>query len=203
LKRRRRPPPDPAGIDLDGRRLVRIIAFVHFTVGVHAAMRLVQELLTMRVMGISESFVNLIEESVSSVVNLLLALGLWFTRPAARWLAIAWYLLLSIFAFYAAYWWWHFHVVVDSSSWPEHASGKLMPLFLLVFMFLPRVKRAFTSSKHRPARALEAEPSPSEPVPTPAARWSIASLITLLFLIVVVSNLAVDTAVWISRSGSE
>ena len=68
-------------------------------------------------------------------------------------------------------------------------------------MFLPRVKGVFARSKPKPTPDLES--IVSEPAPAPNRRWSIWSLIALLFLIVVVSNLAVDTADWIKRSIAE
>ena len=40
----------------------------------------------------------------------------------------------------------------------------------------------------------------SEPASDAARRWSIFSLLALLFLIIAVSNLAVDTADWIDRA---
>ena len=81
----------------------------------------------MREMGISESFVNLIEEATSTVVNLLLAVGLWFAVRVARWLAIAWYVLLSVIAAIVTSWLWRFHVPIDPSEWPVQLAGKVMP----------------------------------------------------------------------------
>ena len=60
----------------------------------------------MRLMGISESFVNLIAESVSVIINPLVALGLWLAHRWARWLAIGWYLLLSAVGVMVAVWLW-------------------------------------------------------------------------------------------------
>ena len=145
--------PAPAGrqnlVDraLDGRRLVTIACFIHLAIGVHAAVRLVQELLTMREMGISESFVNLIEEAISTVVNPLIALGFWFALRETRWLAIAWYVLLSVIAGIVTSWLWRYHVPINPSEWPVQLAGKVMPFFLLVMMFLPRVKGVFARSK--------------------------------------------------------
>jgi hypothetical protein len=183
---------------LDSHRLVRIAALIHLGIGLHAALRLVEELLTMRVMGVSESFVNLIAQTVSVVINPLVARGLWRARPAGRRLAIGWYLLLSGIAVYVVVWWWRFHVAVEPGSWPEHFTGKLMPLFLLVVLFLPRVKSVFTRSKTEPAADFELTASGARPAPS--GRWSIISLIALLFLIGVISNLGVDIAEWIERT---
>jgi hypothetical protein len=76
-----------------------------------------------------------------------------------------------------------------------------MPLFLLVLMFLPRVKGVFAPRKN--------EGIPSEGVarddlsPAVSARWSVASVGAVLFLIVVYSNFVVDSADWIERSIAE
>ena len=119
-------------------------------ISVHAAVRLAQELLTMREMGIPESFVNLIEESISAIVNLLLALGLWLAHRWARWLAIAWYLLLSVIAVIVSAWLLALPGGRRSQRWwPEYLAGKLMPLFLLVVMFLPRVRTSFCAVETR------------------------------------------------------
>jgi hypothetical protein len=187
-------------IDLgrDGRRLVTIAALIHLGITIQAVVRLVQELLTMREMGVSESFANLIGQTISVVVNPLLALGLWLGRRAARWTAIGWYVLLSVVGVIVTVWRWRFQAAVDLTWWPDYFAGKLMPLFLLVVMLLPRVKRVFVRSKVAPVPDLGL--IPDQPSPMPERRWSIISLIALLCLIVVLSNLAVDSADWIERS---
>ncbi len=68
---------NPAAIDLDGRRLVKIAALIHLGISVQALVRLIQELLTMREMGVTESFENLVGQTCSVIVNPLLALGFW------------------------------------------------------------------------------------------------------------------------------
>ena len=201
VKKRRLDRSNLADIGLDGRRVVRIVALIHLGLGLHGAILLVQELLTFRVMGVAESFANLIIESFSVVINPPLALGLWRARPWARWLAIAWYAFLALVGMRVAYWLWHFQVPIEPRSWPNHLAGKAMPFILIVDMFLPRVKRVF--ARRKKGTAPEVDPSANEPGPEPTGRWSIVSLIGLLFLIVVVSNLAVDTADWIERSVAE
>jgi hypothetical protein len=188
-------------IGLDERRVVRIVALIHLGLGLHGAILLVQELLTFRVMGVAESFANLIVESFSVIVNPPLALGLWLARPWARRLAIAWYAFLAVVGVMVAQWLWRYQVAIEPRTWPNHLAGKVMPFFLIVVMFLPRVKRVFARPKT--LKAPEVEPGADELGPEPTGRWSIVSLIGLLFLIVVVSNLAVDTADWIERSVAE
>jgi hypothetical protein len=198
LRNRRLEPGSDPDAGLDGRRLVRIAALIHLGISVQAVVRLVQELLTMREMGVAESFVNLIGQTFSVIVNPLLALGLWRTWRSARWTAIAWYVLLSVLGVIVTVWRWNFQAAIDLTWWADYFAGKLMPLFLLLVMFLPRVKRVFIRPKVKPAPVLD--PIATEPVPIPKGRWSIISLIALLCLIVLLSNLAVDSADWIERS---
>jgi hypothetical protein len=198
VQNRRRKTTDPAAINFDARRVVRIVALIHLGLGFHGAIRLVQELLTLRMMGVTESFANFIVESLAVIVNPLLAIGLWLARPMARFSAIAWYLFLSAIAVIVTHWYWYYHVPVEPRTWPNHLAGKLMPLFLLVVMFLPRVKQVFARKKK--ALLPPNEIDSTEPAPALHGRWSIVSLVALLFLIVVGSNLAVDSADWIERS---
>ena len=140
-------PPIRGGSPSMAGALVRIVALIHLSLGLHGAIRLVQELLTMRVMGVTESFANFVVELISVIVNPLLAIGFWRARPMARYWAIAWYVFLSAIAVFVAHWYWRYHVPVEPRSWPNHLAGKVMPLFLLVVMFLPRVKRVFARRK--------------------------------------------------------
>jgi hypothetical protein len=201
VKKRRLDRSNLAEVAGDGRRVVRIVALIHLGLGLHGAVLLVQELLKLRVMGVPESFATLVIETLAVIVNPPLALGLWLARRGARWSAIAWYLFLAVLGVVVARWLWHYGVAIEPRSWPNHLAGKLMPFFLLVVMFLPRVKRVFARPKKKTISevALEA----IEPGPEKMERWSIVSLICLLFLIVVVSNFAVDAADWIERSVSE
>lgn len=187
--------------------MVKIIALIHVGIGVHAAIRLAQELLTMRVMGVAESFVNLIEQSISVIVNPLIALGFWRAWRSARWLAIGWYLLLSVIGVIVSEWYWRvpLHGRFPEASrfawWPDYFADRVMPLFLLILMFVPRVKRTFARGKAAPQGGLEAAAS-EQTARSPSRRWSGLSVIVLLFLMIVLSALAVATADWIERSVS-
>ena len=183
---------------LDGRRLVHIVALIHLGISVQAMVRLAQELLTMREMGVAESFANFIGQTISVAVNPLLALGFWRAWRWARRLAIGWYVLLSLIGVIVTVWRFRFHAPIDLTWWPDYFAGKLMPVFLLAVMFMPRVKRVF--GRPRNALATDAQPAANEPEPNPVRRWSIISLIALLCMIIVFSNLAVDSADWIDRS---
>jgi hypothetical protein len=198
VKNRRLRATDRAAIGLDGRRVVRMIALVHLGLGLHGAIRLAQEILTMRVMGVTESFANFVVETISVIVNPLLAAGLWRRRPAARYSAIAWYLFLSVIGVLVIHWYWRYQVPVELRSWPNHLTGKVMPLFLLVLMFLPRVKQVFARQKTPTAPSNGCDTN--GPAPELGARWSVVSLVAWSFLIMVASNLMIDTADWIERS---
>ena len=147
LRNRRFERKNAAGVGLDGRRLVKIAAFIHLGISVQAVVRLTQELLTMREMGVPESIPNLIGQTISVIVNPLLALGFWRASRFARWPAILWYVLLAVIGVIVTYWRWNFHAAIDLTWWADYFAGKLMPLFLLVVMFLPRVRRAFSRPK--------------------------------------------------------
>jgi hypothetical protein len=198
IKNRRLDRSIPADIDLDGRRLVKILALMHLVISVQAVVRLTQELLTMREMGVTESFENLIGQTISVVVNPLLALGFWRAWRAARWMAFAWYVLLSVIGVIVTVFRLRFPVAVDPLWWADYFAGRLMPLFLLFVLFLPRVKRVFARPKVKPEA--DVAHAANEPEPARSPRWSIISVFALLCLIVVISNLAVDTADWVERS---
>ena len=183
---------------LDGRRLVKILAILHLVISVQALVRLTQELLTMREMGIPESFKNFIGQSIAVAVNPFLALGFWRSWRAARFTAIPWYVLLSVISVIVTSVIFRFPAALDPLWWADYFAGRLMPFFLLFVMFLPRVKRVFARPKVKPAGAIEQ--ASNEPAPVRNARWSSISIFALLCSIVVFSNLAVDIADWVERS---
>ncbi len=198
VRNRRRDRNNPAVIGLDGRRLVKIAALIHLGISVQALVRLIQELLTMREMGVTESFENLVGQTCSVIVNPFLALGFWRSLRSARWTAIPWYALLSVISVIVTSVIFRFPAALDPLWWADYFAGRLMPLFLLFVMFLPRVKRVFARPKVKPAAAIEQ--ASNEPEPAMNARWSSISIFALLCLIVVFSNLAVDSADWVERS---
>ena len=59
-------------------------------------------------------------------------------------------MLLSVIGVIVTVWRWSFHAAIDLTWWPDYFAGKLMPLFLLVVMFLPRVRRVFAGPKVSP-----------------------------------------------------
>jgi hypothetical protein len=72
-------------------------------------------------------------------------------------------------------------------------TSKILPVFLLFVMFLPRIKRVF-----RRGNAQAATPSAATTAAEPAGgRW--LALAALVFLIVAGSNFLVDAADWATR----
>jgi hypothetical protein len=167
-----------------GSRTVLLVGLIHVALACQALISLVQELLTLRVMGIPQSFVSPVGAVFSSLVNPILAIGLLRHSRLVRRLAIAWYVLLSSLAALVAAWLIYYRVWVGLASWPDQLVAKVLPVLLLVVMFLPRIKRVFQA--HVP----EEEPRDG---------WPLLSLLTLVFLIVVCSNLVVNAADWANR----
>jgi hypothetical protein len=183
----------------DRLRTVLLIGLIHYALGLRALVQLLQELLTLRAMGIPESFFNLVTCVFASVVNPLLGRGLRRRRPRARRFALVWYTLLSAFAIFVVFWRRRYHVAIDPVRWPDYVVSNGLPLFLLGVMLLPQTKRVFR------AHAAAATDAAAEPAPAPAlspaqpAAWGIISLVSLLLLVIVTSTLVADVADWISR----
>jgi hypothetical protein len=195
-----------AAAGLDGLRTVRLIGLIHYALALRSLVQLMQELLTLRAMGIPESIATLTTCALSVLVNPLLGLALRHRPPRARRWAISWYAFLSLIAVRVTFWLWRYHVEVDPARWPDHLVGYGLPLFLLGVMLLPRIKRVF-APESAPRREMGSEPGDRERVPAPAqtwststpARWTIVSLLCLSLLIVAGSTLVVDVADWASR----
>jgi hypothetical protein len=188
----------------DPARTVRRIGLIHCLLALQALISLIQELLTLRTMGIPESHIRLAGASIGTVVNPFLGVGLLLSRPLARWSAIAWYAISALIATVAIGWLWRYGVMFDLATWPEQLVSKIMPFYLLVVMFLPQTRRVFTSKAQ--AEPLGSEPSDQsgEPAPKRAPAGSpIVSLLTRWFLIVVCSNLFIDVADWVYRLCTE
>jgi hypothetical protein len=178
-------------------RTVGRIGLIHCGLAVWGLIALSQELLAIRATGNPQSHPSLVVAVFGSVVNPLLALGILRRRRGARRFAIVWYVFLSILAIVVSVWLSYYHVAVDAATWPQHLTSKFMPFVLLVVMFMPRIKRVFA----RPARAATSGPESSglevaPALPPDSAGASVLSVIVLLLLVVVCSNLVVDAADW-------
>jgi hypothetical protein len=187
-----------AGLVDDGTLAVRRIGLTHYGLALRAGIFLVQELLTMRAMGIPGSFVILVPSTIGVVVNPLLGLGLRRRPPRllTRRLAIAWYTLLSSLAGYATYWLWRINPAVDPARWPDNLVWLALPVYLLVVMLLPQIGRAFAAKAESTNKPLDQELALT-------GWWPWVSLPTLLLLIVLSSTVAVDAVDWAFRMAIE
>jgi hypothetical protein len=193
---RRRSRPEPSGLS-DSQRIVRRIGLIHCALATQALIVLVQALLTMRTMGIPESFVSPIAGLLETLVNPVLAIGLLRRRSLTRRLAIVWYAIRSLLGILIIAWRWYYQVPFDLATWPELLVSRIMPLFLFVVMLLPRIKRVFVKgAKPGPLAAQTSETELALPLAEAPIGWPVVSLATLLLLIVAGSNLVVDTADW-------
>ncbi len=191
---------------LDGPRTVRLIALIQFALALRSWFQLTQELVTMRTMGVTESFASIITYTVGSFVNPLLALGLRHRPPRGRRWAISWYAFWSLIAVKAMHWRWRFSVQIDPARWPDDLVGYGLPLLLLGVMLMPRIKRVFAAEPASPP-AVGSQPADADRVPaaiqnlstTTRPRWTIVSLVCLLLLIVLISTLVVDVTDWVRR----
>jgi hypothetical protein len=117
--------------------------------------------------------------------------------PIARRLALFWYALLSLISLLAIAWLYYYRVGIDPMKWPEQVVSKILPLFLLVVMLLPRAKQVFANrARLAPATAEPSDRDGAAALAEGSVGWRIISLAALLFLIVVCSNLVVDAADW-------
>ena len=180
---------------------LRHVGLIHFVLAIHGLLALVQELLTLRVMGIPESLISLVGAFVSTIVNSILAVGFLRRRPRLRRVALVWYTWLSLLAAIVLVWLWYYRVYVDVVAWPEQLVSKLLPPFLLVLMMLPQIKRLFVrpvvDTAAPDTRSSEEGGAIATPR-TPRRLW-LVSLSALFFLIVVCSNLGMSVAEWSHR----
>jgi hypothetical protein len=178
---------------------VRRIGLIHYGLAVRAGIFLVQELLTMRIMGIPGSLVILVPSAIGVVINPLLGLGLRRRPPRTRtrWWAIAWYTLLALLAIYSTYWLWRYNSAVDPARWPDDLVWLGLPVFLLVVMLLPRTGRAFAAKAESTTNPSDQEPAPAPP------DWLWVSLPALLFLIVLSSTVVVEMVDWVHRIATD
>jgi hypothetical protein len=177
-------------------RSIRRIGLIHCALALHALIALAQELLTVRTMGIPGSHVSLVGSLIGTIVNPVLAFGLLRQSQATRRLAIGWYVVLALIAVWVVAWLWHYGVYVDPATWPVQLVSKVMPFFLLLVMLLPQTKRLFARDPRSKIRDQPDDGEGSLPLTRAFAGWSAVSLLTVLFLIVVCSNLVVDMADW-------
>jgi hypothetical protein len=183
----------------DFARSIRRIGLIHCVLALHSLVSLVQELLTIRTMGIPGSHVGLVSSAISTLVNPALALGLLRWRQTARRFAIGWYVFLSMIAVVVVHWMYRYGVDVDPATWPVQLASKVMPFFLLSIMLLPRTKSLFAKDARSKHLSQPGDGEGSPPRALAPTGWPVVSVLTLLFLLVVCSNLVVDIADWVYR----
>ena len=192
--------PDQSG--RDGVCTVRRIGLIHCALAAQALISLVQVLLTMRTMGIPESHIDLIAgldrhrsepdpcrwpvAPVRSLARLWRSPGMRSCRCSASWSA----------------WGWYYRVPIDPANMARAVASKMHAAFSFRdHADLPRIKRVF--AKRAQAEASTGQPSgPDGAIRARRSRRSAGrslQLLTLLFLIVVCSNLVVDATDWSYR----
>jgi hypothetical protein len=177
--------------------VVRYIGLIHCGLAIQSMIALAQEVLAIRALGNPQSHATFVGAIIGSVVNPLLGLGILCRRPLYRWLAIAWYAILSLLAILVVAWLSYYHVAFDAASWPEQLISKVRPFILLVVMLLPRTKYVFARrARGAPSSAGSNGVEGALAQPQAPAGRPVVSLVTLLLLIVVCSNLVMDAVDW-------
>lgn len=164
--------------------VIRRLGLVHLVLASRAGVALVQELLTLRVMGIPQSFpvTGILWPFVTLVVDLLLARGLWRRTPRARRGALVWQTLQAVLAVPVVWFFWRYSVPVEPADWADHLVSKGFPFVILGLLWNRRVAGGFTlegEPDHAPARGL--------------------ALISICLVVVAGSTLAVDLVDWLVR----
>jgi hypothetical protein len=188
------------GLDY-GPKTVAQIGLIHCGLALAGLIALVQELLTLRTMGIPESHIGLVGAFFSTLINPVLAIGLLRKRSWGRRRAINWYIILSFLSILVVSWRCYYRLPIALADWPEQLVSKVLPVYLLVVMFLPAIKRVFPARRRKGASSENAiHPQGASQPGEPATGPLVVSLLTLLFLIVVWSNLVVSGADWGHRA---
>lgn len=143
---------------------------------------MVQELLTLREMGIPQSFpvTGIIWPFVTLVVDLAIGHKLWRRSPSARRWAIAWQTIQAALVVPICYFLWRYGVPIEAADWPDHLVSKGFPFIIIGLLLNRATARGFARGEtvdHAPARAI----------------------VSLWLLIIAGSTLAVDLADWLFR----
>ncbi len=164
---------------------IRRLAIVHVILGLRAAIALVQELLTLREMGIPQSFpvTGIIWPFLTIIVDLALARGLWRRSPSARRWAVGWQALQAAVVVPVCFFLWRYGVPIEPADWPDLLVSKGFPFLILGLLLDRAMARAF-------ARGETAQEGQDRPV---------IFLVTLWLVIIAGSTLAVDLADWLFR----
>lgn len=193
LKSRRSAVSDPS---LDRERTVRWIGLLNYGLSVRDLLLAIPELVAYQQFGGFSSFpvTNLFFPIIAVATNLLMGWGVRGFRPWARWLEVAFNLIIVPFIFLAA-WTSTYGAAIDPASWPDLAISYVLPFFLIFVMVLPGTKRAFSAS----GRAARAEAQSKD---RGVARMSGVAATALGFLTTLSAVLLVNALYWLMFYGS-
>jgi hypothetical protein len=198
----RAPIPADAGEDearrldrLDRERAVRRIGLLNYGLALRSLSIAVPEVQSYFALGGFRLFpvVDIALPVVFAVVNLGIGLGLRRLRLGARWAEVAWNGLVAAIALMWSAWVWGHGGFIDWRNWPDFTVSRVLPVFLVVVMFLPRTA-AVVSAEHRAliARTLQVGGRP----PT---RRSIVGAFSLGFLVIVGTVVVLNVLDWVFR----
>jgi hypothetical protein len=155
--------------------------------------------LTLQSQGIPQSFpvTGILVPVIAIMANLAIGHGLFHIRPWGRRAAISWNALVAILTALVAAWQWRYQATVRLDQWPDYLVSDGLPWFRLVIMLLPETRSVFTAGRDRLLEVRRSAPGLGR------GRLSLVWLLSLLFLIVVLSTLLVDAAGWLASAVSE
>ncbi len=176
-------------------KAIRTIALIHLGLAVRSGIGLVQELLTLRVQGIPQSFpvTGIVIPAAAVMANLAIGHGLWRLRTWGRWTAIVWDALVAMITALVTLWQWKFRATVRPDQWPDYLVADLLPWFLLIVMLLPGTGMLFGPRRDVLSASKRVLPEGSQR--RPSWLW----LAAVLLLMIVCSTLLVDATDWLVR----
>jgi hypothetical protein len=193
--------PDESRLEMSRSRFaaIRTFALLHLGLAIRAGIGLAQELLTLRVQGIPQSFpvTGILIPSIAVPANLAIGHGLWWLRPWGRKVAIGWNSLVAIVTASVAAWQWKHRAVVRLDQWPDYLVADGLPWILLAIMLLPGTRLMFAAPREKIASDTWAFRDAGR------GSRSLIFLLALLLLLVVISTTLVDVVDWVVRSLSD
>lgn len=180
---------------LDRERAVRRIGLLNYGLALRSLSIAVPEVQSYFALGGFRLLpvVDIALPVVFAVVNLGIGLGLRRLRRGARWAEVAWNGLVAAIALVWTSWVWRHGGFVAWRDWPDFAVSRVLPLFLLVVMLLPRTA-AVVSAEHRALVARTPQVGRRPP-----ARRSVVGALSLGFLVIVGTVVVLNVLDWIFR----
>jgi hypothetical protein len=181
----------------DRERAVRWVGLLNYGLALRALLMVVPEVVDYARFGAFPSFpvVNVFWPLAMAVAHAVVGLGVRRLRPWGRWSELALNAIAVGFLLLAAARIWSFGESFDLAFWPELVAARVLPFFLLVVMLLPRTARVFSAD-------YRASVAGRPPAPTPVVKPSPVTLMTLAFLVILGSVVAVNATDWMIRYGS-